>query len=153
MFICQEELSEKIAYTKTGSGQSPNDGVLIAYDPAAAAFQTAFVGKADISFPGFEAISRAGVCAWMSIACLADIFFYLDMPLFIDVVFVDGQFVFYVSWFHIALFIWKRSLSIRQRDIFPLCDSRNIFQNFFLDLPSPVKIFSASSQASSGYWL
>jgi hypothetical protein len=146
-------LSVLVANPETGSRQGPIDGFFIAYDPAAAAFQAAFVGKGYVSLPKFKAVSRAGIRARMLYACLADIFFYLDVPLFVDVVFVDSKFVFYVFLYHIDFFIRKRSRIICQRDIRFLWDSRNIFQNFFLRFPSLVKIFSAISQASSGYCL
>lgn len=145
-------LAVYVAYTKTGSRQSPFHRFLITHDPATAAFQAALVGKGYVSFPEFEAIRRAGKQAWVGFTGCADIFSYLDVPFFVDVVFVNGQFVFYSSWFHIAFFIRKKSRIICQRDILPLCDSRNIFQNFFLGMPSLVNILSANSQASSGYW-
>jgi hypothetical protein len=79
-----------IANPETGSRQSPFDPVSIAHNPAAATFQAAFIGKCNMSFPKFEAVCRAGIGAGVRIALCADAFVYLDMPFFIDVVFIDG---------------------------------------------------------------
>jgi len=83
-------LSEKVAYTKTGPRQSPFYRFLFAHNPATAAFQAALVGKGYMLFPEFEAFRWARIQARVGFTCCANIFFYLDMPLFIDVVFVDG---------------------------------------------------------------
>jgi hypothetical protein len=82
-------LSVLIANPETGSRQSPFDPVFIANDAAAATFQAAFIGKGYVPFPEFEAVCRAGIGAGVRITLCADVFFYLDMPFFVDVVFID----------------------------------------------------------------
>jgi hypothetical protein len=58
-----------------------------------------------VPFPDFEAICRTGIGARKSFAFPADLFLYQDMPIFIDVIFIDGQFILDVRRRHNDLFI------------------------------------------------
>jgi hypothetical protein len=98
-------LSVLVANPETGSRQSPIHRFLITHNPTTAAFQASLIGKGYVSFPEFEAFRRAGICARMVFTCCADIFLYLDMSFFVDVVFVNGQFILDVHRFHNDLFI------------------------------------------------
>jgi hypothetical protein len=83
-------LSVLVANSETGSGQSPFHCFFITHDPATAALQASLVGKSEVPFPEFETVRRAGIQARAGFTRDADIFLYLDMPFFVDVVFVDG---------------------------------------------------------------
>jgi hypothetical protein len=52
-----------------------------------------------------ETVSRTGIQALVCLAPIADVFVDADMDLFIDIVFVNGKFIFDTIGIHRTLFI------------------------------------------------
>jgi hypothetical protein len=98
-------LSIEVAYPKTRPGQGPFYSLLIAGNSATSALQASLIGKGDVSVSYLEAVGRANIQTDRVFAFSTDFFAYSYVPLGIDIVFVDSQFVFYSGRIHNALFI------------------------------------------------
>jgi hypothetical protein len=128
-------------------GIHPPDGLPVASQAAAAAFQATFVGEGHMVLPQLVAFGRTDVETRLQVATLAELFFHLDVNFLVDLELVERQLVFY---FQIAFLAFRASEIKFPRVTLPFMLSRRTWNVFWRGLPSLVKIFRASPQAHCG---